>query len=211
MAKAVRHNRIVGVLLAGGAARRMGGGDKCLRMFGGETLLARTIRCLRPQVGPLLLNANGDPSRFKDYDLSVVGDVIDGQAGPLAGVLTGMEWARENVPDADYVVTVPTDIPFLPKDLVARLASALVEADADIACVSSGGRDHPVPALWRVGLAPKLRIDMTKNDARKVDAWTATQKLTRAEWPPDPVDPFFNVNREEDLARAAAMAGLKIE
>ena len=209
MAETIGRDQIVGVLLAGGAARRMGGGDKCLRLFGGETLLVRTIRCLRPQVGTLVLNANGDPARFKDYGLPVVADVIDGQAGPLAGVLTGMEWAREHVPGADYVVTVPTDIPFLPDDLVARLEEALMAANADIACASSGGRDHPVPALWKVGLASKLRADMIEKDARKVDGWTATQKLARAEWPTDPVDPFFNVNREEDLERAAAMAGLK--
>jgi molybdenum cofactor guanylyltransferase len=208
VAEAIDRRHIAGALLAGGASRRMGGGDKGLRMFGAETLLARTIRCLRPQVGTLVLNANGDPRRFKDYDLAVVADVIAGQAGPLAGVLTAMEWAREHIPGAAYVVTVPTDTPFLPPDLVSRLAHALVAANADIACAASGGRDHPVPALWKIGLASKLRVDMTKNDARKVDGWTTGQKLARAEWPTDPVDPFFNVNREEDLERAAALAGL---
>lgn len=202
--------RIVGVLLAGGAGRRMGGGDKCLLMLGGETLLARTIQSLRPHVGSLVLNANGDPTRFADYGLPVVADVIEGFAGPLAGVLTGMEWAKANAPGADYVVTVPTDIPFLPADLVPRLAEALVLADADIACAASGGRDHPVPALWKISLAPRLHADMVERDARKVDGWTADQKLARAEWPVGEIDPFFNVNRQEDLARAAQLAGLKI-
>jgi molybdopterin-guanine dinucleotide biosynthesis protein A len=211
MPDAIDRQEIVGVLLAGGAGRRMGGGDKSLRTFEGETLLARIIRRLRPQVGRLVLNANGDPTRFKDYGLAVVADVIEGYAGPLAGVLTGMEWARTNVPEARYVVTVPTDIPFLPLDLVPRLAAALVSAKADIACASSGGRDHPVPALWKISLAERLHKAMVEDGMRKVDGWTAGQELTRAKWPVEPVDPFFNVNREEDLERAAALAGREIE
>ena len=211
MSEAIAKDKIVGVLLAGGAGRRMGGGDKCLRMLGGETLLARTIRSLRPHVGKLVLNANGDAARFADYGLPVAADVIEGFAGPLAGVLTGMEWAKANVPGAEFVVTVPTDIPFLPEGLVPRLAEALVSADADIACAASGGRDHPVPALWKISLAPKLHADMVEQDARKVDGWTAGQNLTRAEWPTGEIDPFFNVNRQEDLLRAAQLAGLKID
>ena len=211
MNQAIEPAKIVGVLLAGGAGRRMGGGDKCLRTLGGETLLARTIRALRPHVGTLILNANGDAARFADYGLPVVSDVIEGFAGPLAGVLTGMEWARAKVPGAGYVVTVPTDIPFLPEDLVPRLAEALIAGKADIACAASGDRAHPVPALWTIDLAPKLRADMVERDARKVDAWTAKQKLVAAEWPVGKIDPFFNVNRQEDLERAAALAGLKID
>ena len=200
MSEAIAKDKIVGVLLAGGAGRRMGGGDKCLRTLGGETLLARAVRSLRPHVGSLVLNANGDGARFADYGLPVAADVIEGFAGPLAGVL-----------GAEYVVTVPTDIPFLPEDLVPRLAEVLVAADADIACAASGGRDHPVPALWKIALAPKLHADMVERDARKVDGWTAGQKLTRAEWPVGEIDPFFNVNRQEDLLRAAQFAGLEID
>ena len=211
VSEAIEPARIVGVLMAGGAGRRMGGGDKCLRRLGGETLLARTIRSLRPHVGTLILNANGDGTRFAEYGLPVVADVIEGYAGPLAGVLTGMEWARANVPNAAYVVTVPTDIPFLPGDLVPRLSEAMIAENADIACAASGDRAHPVPALWKIDLAPKLRADMVERDARKVDAWTAGQKLVCAEWPVGKIDPFFNVNRQEDLARAADLAGLKID
>lgn len=210
MADAIDSDRIVGALLAGGAARRMGGGDKCLRTLGGETLLARTIRRLGTQVGRIILNANGDPERFGEYGLPVVADVIEGQAGPLAGVLTAMEWTRDHAPEADYVLTVPTDIPFLPLDLALRVSEALVQAEADIACVASGGREHPVPALWKIALAPKLRADMAAG-ARKVDGWTAGQKLARVEWSNEPVDPFFNVNREEDLERATALLAAEVE
>ena len=120
---------VVGVLLAGGAGRRMGGGDKCLRMLGGQTLLRRALDRLRPQVQTVVLNANGDPSRFADFDLPVVADVIPGQQGPLAGVLTGMEWAAVHVTKCRWIATIPTDAPLLPGDLMARLLDAVVDAD----------------------------------------------------------------------------------
>jgi molybdopterin-guanine dinucleotide biosynthesis protein A len=160
------------------------------------------IERVRPQVGHLLLNANGDPGRFADFALPVAADVIEGHAGPLAGVLTGMEWARENFPDARWIVTVPTDAPFLPRDLVKRLLEAVARDGADMACASSGGRHHPVCGLWPVSLAEDLRRAMAEEDIRKVDAWTGRYSLAVAEWPADPVDPFFNANRPEDMAEA---------
>lgn len=195
-------NDVVAVLLAGGLSRRMGGDDKTLRQLAGRSLLARVIERIRPQAGPLLLNANGDPARFAEFALPVAADVVEGFAGPLAGVLTGMEWARDNAPDCPWIVTVPTDAPFLPHDLVPRLFSALEEAGADMACASSGGRHHPVCGLWPVRLAGDLRRAMTQEDIRKVDAWTARYRLAGADWPADPVDPFFNANRPEDMAEA---------
>src|SRR5215468_7747340 len=123
---------VIGLLLAGGLSRRMGGGDKCLRLLGGETILARIITRVRPQVQRLLLNANGDPARFAPYGLPVVTDSVEGFAGPLAGVLAGLDWAAANAPDCPWVASVPTDAPFLPIDLVARLLAA-VRNDADMA------------------------------------------------------------------------------
>ena len=115
------NDKIVAVLLAGGLSRRMGGQDKMLRGLGGESILARVIARVEPQVGILLLNANGDPERFADFGLPVVEDVVGDHAGPLAGLLTGMEWTRANAPQSPWVLTVPTDAPFLPRDLVVRL------------------------------------------------------------------------------------------
>lgn len=193
---------VVAVLLAGGLSRRMGGQDKMLRDLGGESILARVIERIRPQAGRLLLNANGDPSRFAEFGLPVAEDVVQGHAGPLAGVLTGMEWARANASGCSWVLTVPTDAPFLPADLVTRLLSAVEGEGADMACASSGGRHHPVCGLWPVRLAGDLRRAMLEEDIRKVDVWTARYGLAVAEWPVEPVDPFFNANRPEDLAEA---------
>lgn len=196
------NGKVVAVLLAGGLSRRMGGQDKMLRHLGGQSILARVIARVEPQVGRLLLNANGDPARFAEFGLPVAADVQGDHAGPLAGVLTGMEWARANAPDCPWVMTAPTDAPFLPCDLAARLLAAVEGEGADMACASSGGRHHPVCGLWPVRLAGELRRAMVDEDIRKVDIWTGRYRLAVAEWPCDPVDPFFNANRPEDMAEA---------
>ncbi|MEQ9333932.1 molybdenum cofactor guanylyltransferase MobA [Thalassobaculum sp.] len=194
-------DRIAGVLLAGGQARRMGGGDKCLRSLGGETLLARAIRRLQDQVGPMVLNANGDPARFAGYGLPVAADPVEGFAGPLAGVLAGLDWAAGQA-GVDWIVTVPTDAPAFPEDLVARLLAALEGGGAEIACAASGGRHHPVFGLWPVALRAALREALIGRDVRKVDVFTADYRLAVADWPAEPIDPFLNVNRPEELAEA---------
>ena len=132
------------VLLAGGQARRMGGGDKCLQLLGGKTLLAHVLERIEPQVGPILLNANGDPDRFKTYGLPVVPDVVSGFAGPLAGILTGLRWTQDNADACKWMVSVPTDATFIPTDLVSSLMSGVVENGCKIACAASCGRAHPV-------------------------------------------------------------------
>jgi molybdopterin-guanine dinucleotide biosynthesis protein A len=196
---------IVGVLLAGGQSRRMGGGDKSLRLLGGKTILARVIERARPQVATLLLNANGDPARFAGYGLPVAADVVEGYAGPLAGVLTGMEWARAIVPDALWLASFATDAPFLPTDLVAQLAAAVADEGADMACASSAGQSHPVFGLWPIARADDLRRAMVEEGVRKVDVWTARYRLVTVDFPAEPIDPFFNTNRPEDLEEAARL------
>jgi molybdopterin-guanine dinucleotide biosynthesis protein A len=198
---------VVGVLLAGGLSRRMGGGDKMLRRIAGETILSRVIARMAPQARCLLLNVNGDPARFAAFGLPAVPDSISGHAGPLAGVLTGMEWAATHAPDCPWVLTAPTDAPFLPADLAARMLAAVNVQGADMACASSGGRSHPVCGLWPVRLAAELRRAMSEEDIRKVDVWTARYKHAVVDWPTDPVDPFFNANRPEDLAEAERLLG----
>lgn len=196
---------VCGLLLAGGLSRRMGGGDKCLAELGGRTLLRRIVDVAAPQVGPLVLNTNSDPALFADYGLPVAADVVTGYAGPLAGVLTGLEWALANAPDCEWVASFACDAPFAPRDLVARLFDAVAREDAEMACASSGGRDHPVFALWPVRLAGDLRAAVVDEGIRKVDAWTGRYRLARAAFATDPVDPFFNVNRPDDLESAAAL------
>jgi molybdopterin-guanine dinucleotide biosynthesis protein A len=198
---------VAGVLLAGGQARRMGGGDKCLRPLGGRPILARVIARAAPQVRALLLNANGDPGRFAAFGLPVAADLIAGFAGPLAGVLTGMAWARASRPDCPWIATVATDTPFFPLDLVARLLAAAEGEAAELACAASGGRSHPVFGLWPVRLADELRTAMLDQHIRKVDVWTARYRLIEVDFPTDPIDPFFNTNRPEDLAEAERLLG----
>jgi molybdenum cofactor guanylyltransferase len=196
---------VVGLLLAGGQSRRMGGGDKALRLLEGIPLLERVIERLRPQVEALVLNANGDPLRFARFALPVAADSVPGFAGPLAGVLAGLDWAASHRPDCLYVVSVATDAPFLPVDLVARLTEGLDEADADLACAASGGRSHPVFGLWPVRLRDDLRRAVVDHGIRKVDLWTARHKLTTVPFADQPVDPFFNANRPEDFETAAVL------
>ena len=196
---------IAGVVLAGGQSRRMGGGDKCLRELAGRTLLSRIVERVRGQVATLVLNANGNRARFADIDLPVAADAVDGFAGPLAGVLTGLEWVREHAPACKFVASFACDAPFVPKDLVARLARALTEQGADMACAASGGRDHPVFGLWPVALDEDLRRALVDEDIRKVDVWTARYRLARVEFAATPLDPFFNVNRPDDFAAAEAI------
>ena len=200
--------KVVGLLLAGGLSRRMGGSDKALRLLGDVSLLDRVIERLGPQVASLVLNANGDPARFARFGLPVVADSIAGFAGPLAGVLAGLDWAATHRPDCPLVVTVPTDAPFLPRDLVARLARGLDEAGADLACAASGGQAHPVIGLWPVRLRENLRGAVDEEGVRKVDQWTARHRLATVAFSDHPVDPFFNANRPEDLETAAALLRL---
>ena len=198
---------IVGLLLAGGLSRRMGGGDKALRVLAGRTLLDHVIDRVRPQVAALVLNANGDPARFARFGLPVVPDTVADFAGPLAGILAGLDWTAANRPDCPMVVSVATDAPFLPVDLVARLVAGMEAAGAELACAASGGQPHPVIGLWPARLREELRQAVVDEGIRKVDVWTARYRLATVPFPDEicGVDPFFNANRPEDLDRAAAL------
>lgn len=196
---------VAGFLLAGGQSRRMGGGDKCLRLLGGRPILAHIVERAAPQVAHLVINANGDPQRFADFGLPVAADTVDGYAGPLAGVLTGMEWAAANSPVCDWVATFASDAPFFPVDFVARLGAAIVVGNGDMACAVSDGRRHPVFGLWPVALRAELRAALTERGIRKVDDWTRDYNLKEVVFDVDTIDPFFNVNRPEDLATAETL------
>jgi molybdenum cofactor guanylyltransferase len=200
---------MIGLLLAGGRATRMGGGDKCLRLLAGRPLLDHVAERLRPQLGRLLLNANGNPARFAAYGLPVLGDSPPDFAGPLAGVLAGLEWAAREAPDCPLLLSAPTDAPFLPRDLVRRLWAGREAEGADIAMAASGGRTHPVVGLWPVALAPALRRALVVEGLRKVDVWTARYRVAVVDFPIETVDPFFNANRPEDLAEAERLVALE--
>jgi molybdopterin-guanine dinucleotide biosynthesis protein A len=193
------------VLLAGGLARRMGGGDKGLKRVGGETIIARVIARLGPQCAGLIVNANGDPARLAFLGLPIVPDDVPGFAGPLAGILAALDWAAREVPDIAWVASAPTDAPFLPHDLVARLHEARAAAGVPLACARSAGQPHPPIGLWPVALRSDLRHALVVENERKIDRWTARHGVAHADWAVDPVDPFFNANSPEDLAEAEAM------
>jgi molybdopterin-guanine dinucleotide biosynthesis protein A len=141
--------RTVGLVLAGGLARRMGGGDKALIRIGGEAILDRVLAVLRGKCEPIILNANGDPTRFARYGLPVIADSVPDFAGPLAGILAGLDWAAAHAPGTEWVVSVPGDCPFLPTDLVDRLHAVRAEAGTPLACARSGDWRHPVVGLCR--------------------------------------------------------------
>ncbi len=196
----------LGLVLAGGLARRMGGGDKLMLRVGGATILERVLERLRPQCTRLILNANGDPARFAATGLPVVPDDVPGFAGPLAGILAGLDWTAAHVPDTEWMLSVPGDCPFLPRDLAVRLHAARAEAGTRLACARSGEWRHPVVGIWPVALRHDLRSALVDEDLRKIEVWTARHGIAVADWPTVPVDPFFNVNTPEDAAAAEALA-----
>lgn len=195
-----------GLVLAGGLARRMGGGDKARLTVGGSTILDRVLSCLSAQCAGIVINANGDPARFSDTGAPVVPDNVPGFVGPLAGILAGLDWLSENRPDVAWMLSVPGDCPFLPDDLVERLHEARRAEGMPLACARSGEWRHPVVGLWPVALRGDLRKALTVDDLRKIEVWTARHGIAIADWPDKPVDPFFNVNTPEDAAAAEKVA-----
>jgi len=178
----------------------MGSGDKSLLSLGGRALLAHVIERLRPQVGALAVNANGDATRFAPFGLEIVADDAADFAGPLAGILAAMNWAKRLHPAAAAVLTVPADTPFLPRDLAARLRAAGAPALA-----RSGGRIHPVVGLWPLGLRDDLQRALRVEGLRKVEDWTTRLGPVLVDFEAGAIDPFFNINTPEDLARAEAL------
>ncbi|AZO23802.1 molybdenum cofactor guanylyltransferase MobA [Mesorhizobium sp. M1E.F.Ca.ET.045.02.1.1] len=197
---------VAGIILAGGRSRRMGGGDKPLLSLGKARLIDHVAARLKPQVGTLALNANGDPARFAAMNLPVLADTVPGHAGPLAGILTGLEWAAENAA-CQSLVSAAGDTPFFPGDLVERLTAAARERPGAIAVASSDDRWHPTFALWPLGLSDALRHFLIDEDNRRVSAFMERHGFVQVEFPMieaegQRIDPFFNINTPDDLAQA---------
>lgn len=197
--------RPLGLILAGGRARRMGGGDKTRLSVGGVPIRDRIVATLTPQCRRLLLSVR--TKRAAPRGLTVVTDDI-ADAGPLAGILSCLDWAAMNEPDVATVVTVPGDCPFIPADLVERLEEARRREGKPLACARSGSWTHPVVGLWPVDLRHELRHALTVEGVLKVDAWSSRHGVAIATWPTDPIDPFFNVNTPADVEAADRLAGL---
>lgn len=202
---------LAGVILAGGQARRMGGGDKTLKRIAGRPILSIIIDRLAPQVQYLVLNANGDPERFREFNLPVVADPVGDQAGPLAGILAGMLWARETHPDVRFIVSAAGDTPFFPDDLVARLAEGCGQDENTVAMAASANGVHPVFALWPVALADALQDFLEDGGSGKILDFA--DRYFRLNVPFDHIDldeeefdPFFNINTPEDAELANKVA-----
>jgi len=191
----------VGLILAGGLARRMGGRDKAFLPFGGSDLVHRAVARLGPQCDRVIINANRELERFATLGLPVVSDTVADFAGPLAGILAGLDWLSAHAPTA-RLLSVPVDGPFFPDDLCARLTTAADAQHAAIASAQSDGRRHGVYGLWPLDIRDELRRTLIVDGRRKVDDWLARHKVAVAEWPAQPFDPFFNVNTPDDLANA---------
>jgi molybdopterin-guanine dinucleotide biosynthesis protein A len=201
----------LGAILAGGLARRIGGGDKALRVIAGRSVLTRLVDRLAPQVDRVVLNANDNPRRFAAFGLPVVGDNLPDHPGPLAGVLAVLEWIAARDPRIEWVVTVPGDAPFLPRDLVRRLHAGRCHDNAALACAASQGRIHPIVAVWPVSLRHDLRRALVEDGVRKVDAFRQRYPCSVLQWPTEPVDPFFNINTPADLTAADHLASIHPE
>ena len=203
------HPATLGVLLAGGAAKRLGGGDKGLRPIAGTSLLVRVLDRLAPQCDRVILSANGEAARFASFGLEVVADDVLGNPGPLGGVLAALDHLALRA-DAEWLLSAPTDCPFLPTDLVARLHSA--RGDAKIVVASSNGQTHPVVALWHISLRADLYHALVGEDVRKAGAFVGRHPHTVVDWPVHGFDPFFNVNTAGNLAQAEqiVISGAKI-
>ena len=191
--------RMSAVIVAGGRSSRMGQ-EKAFTLIRGQSLLDRIVACLDPQAEEVVLNANGDPSRFAPLQLTVVADVRGGICTPLAGLLTALAHAAEK--GCDAVLTVPSDTPFLPADLASRLAAASNES----AIAASAGQPHYLTGLWRISLLPMLQRALEERQTPRLQDWVQLCHAQVVEWPSQPYDPFFNVNTPEELAEAERIA-----
>jgi molybdenum cofactor guanylyltransferase len=193
---------VIGVILAGGQSRRFGGGDKFLKELNGKLLIDHVIERVSLQTSHLIINSNSNVALFKSQNFPIIPDSIEGYAGPLAGILTGMEWVSRFKPQCEWIITFPSDAPFIPLDSVEKMIKCAEEERANIVCSASNGRTHPVCALWQVGLAEDLRKAIINEEIRKIDLWTARYRSSVVEFSDQPFDPFFNINRPGDLERA---------
>jgi molybdopterin-guanine dinucleotide biosynthesis protein A len=196
------HSKPPAMVLAGGLARRMGGGDKPLVLLAGRPLLGHILDRLAPQVSRLALNVNGEGAAYRDFGLPILADSVPDRPGPLAGILAALDWAAAL--GATRVLTVPGDTPFLPRDLVARL----LEADAPAAMAASGGRRQPIAGLWPVSARQALRAAVAGAGLRRVDDWARDLGTATVDFATDSVDPFFNLNTPDDVAAAERLLEL---
>lgn len=196
---------VIGVILAGGLSRRMNNQNKCFIPLNGKPLFEYILEKLSPQCDTILINSNEQNERLAAYQLPIVKDSLEGFLGPLAGILSVMEWTKQHKPESKWILTVPVDTPFLPDDLLSKLYQSVQTTHSELACACSLGRTHPVIGLWPTSLIDDLRLALTKEGMRKIDLWTSRYKISQQDFNNDNLDPFFNINCHEDLIKAESL------
>jgi len=200
-----KNNEIIAVILSGGLSRRMDNRNKAFIKLANKPLFEYVLENISAQCDTVIINSNCNGEQFEQYQLPVVKDSIEGFLGPLAGILTAMEWVKENSPEAQWLVSVPVDTPFLPNDLVKKLHHASQQDKASLVCAVSNERTHPIIGLWPISLMDDLRTAIQDEDMRKIDLWTARYKISHPVFEYEDIDPFFNINCDEDLAEAETL------
>ena len=199
---------VVGVILAGGLAKRMGGGDKCLLPLAGKSLLQRTIERAQPQVSQLLLNANGNSLRFARSRLPVVADANPNNLGPLAGVHAGFVWMQVNTPKLEWLMSFASDTPFFPMDIADKMLAAANNWNKKLVVATSNSRVHPVFSLWHTSLAPRIAAQLVTGEAPRLQEWINAVEPLEMNFSAEGYDPFFNINTPQDLYAAEPLAAL---
>lgn len=206
--KAQSQPPVLGVLLANIPSCRIAHTDRCLKKLMGKSVLNHIIEHTNPQVSALILNANGDPTRFENIDLPIVPDVINDHPGALSGILTGMEWAHEHMPDCEWIASFATSSPLIPDNMVERLFEAIQVNHADMAYVSCNGRKHPEFGLWPMELAEDLRYALEEDDIKRIEKWCSLYNLSVCPYRSKPVDCFSYANLIDGIIGTEAHAEL---
>jgi len=200
-----KKNNIVGVILAGGLSRRMGNQNKSFMPLANKPLFEHVLERFLPQCDTVLINSNSQSRQLASYNLPIIKDTLEGYLGPLAGILSAMEWTKQQLPETQWIASVPVDTPFLPKDLVSTLYQSIQKKHSTLVGVSSNGRTHPVIGLWSTRLVDDLRLALNDEGLRKIDLWTARYSISHQDFSNEVFDPFFNINSQEDLIQAESL------
>ena len=198
------HN-ILGAILAGGQSKRMGK-DKLFLELNNKKLIEHTIDKVKKYLKKIIIITNQDNEFFFKNNLTTVKDCIEGQLGPLVGILTAMKWAKENLSKCSWIATFPCDTPFFPESIIKSFIEESKKKESLILCASSHGRKHNIFGLWSLDLYDKLKNDLINKKIRKVQDWTEKNKIKNLEFKFIDYDPFFNINTEEDLAFAKKLS-----
>ena len=198
-------DNILGAILAGGQSKRMGK-DKLFLEFNNKKLIEHTIDKVKKYLKKVIIVTNQDNEFFSKNNLTTVKDCIEGQLGPLVGILTAMKWAKENLSKCSWIATFPCDTPFFPESVIKSFIEESKKKESLILCASSHGRKHNIFGLWSLDLYDKLKDDLINKKVRKVQDWTEKNKIKNLEFKFKDYDPFFNINTEEDLEFAKKLS-----